>query len=209
MSHTSLDDIAQYYSAKIKTHGGTPQGVDWNGKDSQQLRFQQLSKIIQQSACFSVADLGCGYGALYSYLEMNYTDFNYQGYDISSAMIEHAQSQYNQSINANFVLADKLTERVDYAVASGIFNVRQQHSEEQWFGYIIQTLDNLNHYSQKGFAFNCLTIYSDLPKMRSNLYYADPCRLFDHCKKHYSKNIALLHDYDLYEFTLLVRKSND
>lgn len=209
MSYTSLDDIAQYYSAKIKTHGDTPQGVDWNGNDSQQLRFAQLSKIIQKSTGFSLADLGCGYGALYSYLKMTYKDFVYQGYDISNAMIEHALNRYSQTINANFVLADKLNRQVDYSVASGLFNVRQQHSEQQWFEYIIQTLDNLNQHSQKGFAFNCLTIYSDLPKMRSNLYYADPCRLFDHCKRNYTKNIALLHDYDLYEFTLLVRKSND
>ena len=39
------------------------------------------------------------------------------------------------------------------------------------------------------------------------LYYADPGRLFDLCKRRYSRNIALLHDYGLYEFTILVRKT--
>jgi hypothetical protein len=57
-----------------------------------------------------------------------------------------------------------------------------------------------------GFAFNCLTAYSDAHKMQSYLYYADPCRLFDLCKRRYSRNVALLHDYGLYEFTILVRK---
>ena len=42
--------------------------------------------------------------------------------------------------------------------------------------------------------------------MRPDLYYADPCRLFDLCKRRYAKNVALLHDYGLYEFTILVRK---
>ena len=42
--------------------------------------------------------------------------------------------------------------------------------------------------------------------MRPDLYYADPCELFDRCKRRYSRNVALLHDYDLYEFTILVRK---
>jgi hypothetical protein len=43
--------------------------------------------------------------------------------------------------------------------------------------------------------------------MRDNLYYADPFLLFDYCKKTYSRNVALLRDYGLYEFTLLIRKS--
>ena len=42
--------------------------------------------------------------------------------------------------------------------------------------------------------------------MRPYLYYADPLFLFDYCKKKYSKSVALLHDYGLYEFTILVRK---
>jgi len=42
--------------------------------------------------------------------------------------------------------------------------------------------------------------------MKDDLYYADPCYFFDYCKKKFSKNIALLHDYGLYEFTILVRK---
>ena len=57
-----------------------------------------------------------------------------------------------------------------------------------------------------GFAFNCLTSYSDAHKMRDYLYYADPCALFDLCKRRYSRYVALLHDYKLYEFTILVRK---
>ena len=64
----------------------------------------------------------------------------------------------------------------------------------------------MNQKSNKGFAFNCLTSYSDRDKMRNDLYYADPSFLFDYCKKKYSKNVAILHDYDLYEFTVLIRK---
>jgi hypothetical protein len=42
--------------------------------------------------------------------------------------------------------------------------------------------------------------------MRPDLYYGDPCALFDHCKRRYARNVAVLHDYGLYEFTILVRK---
>jgi hypothetical protein len=33
----------------------------------------------------------------------------------------------------------------------------------------------------------------------------DPLRLFDHCKRTFSPDVALLHDYPLWEFTILVR----
>jgi hypothetical protein len=60
--------------------------------------------------------------------------------------------------------------------------------------------------SRKGFAFNALSLYSDPEKRRPDLYYADPLALFDHCQRHFSRYVSLLHDYPLYEFTILVRK---
>jgi hypothetical protein len=42
--------------------------------------------------------------------------------------------------------------------------------------------------------------------MRDDLYYADPLFLFDYCKRNFAKNVALLHDYRIYDFTIIVRK---
>jgi hypothetical protein len=98
-------------------------------------------------------------------------------------------------------------ELADYGVASGIFNVRLSHEDSEWLDYIESMLEVLDRTSRLGFAFNCLTSYSDRDKMRDDLYYADPRRLFDLCKRRYSRDVALLHDYGLYEFTLLVRKA--
>ena len=94
----------------------------------------------------------------------------------------------------------------DYCVASGIFNVRLDNSDDDWFDYLSDTLRALDKFSLKGFAFNCLSSYSDEDKRRDDLYYADPRDLFDHCKRRFSRNVTLLHDYGLYEFTILVRK---
>jgi hypothetical protein len=94
----------------------------------------------------------------------------------------------------------------DYAVESGIFNIRLEYSYDEWTGYVITTLQKMNSLSRKGFAFNMLTSYSDAPYMKPHLYYADPCYYFDYCKRHFSRNVALLHDYNLFDFTILVRK---
>ena len=63
-----LEEVARYYSTKLAEHGDTARGVDWNGEESQALRFDQLARIIQRDSGFSLNDLGCGYGALFDYL---------------------------------------------------------------------------------------------------------------------------------------------
>jgi hypothetical protein len=94
----------------------------------------------------------------------------------------------------------------DYVVASGIFSARFSIPDEDWLAYIIATIATMDSRSRRGFAFNALTKYSDAHLMRDELYYADPGFLFDLCKRHYSRNVALLHDYDEYDFTIIVRK---
>jgi hypothetical protein len=64
----------------------------------------------------------------------------------------------------------------------------------------------MDRAGRKGFAFNCLTSYSDPERMRDDLYYGDPCYYFDLCKRLYSPQVSLLHDYGLWEFTIIVRK---
>ncbi len=202
---TLLDTVAQYYSEKLAQHGQTPRGVDWNGQDSQHNRFQQLSRILPDSGDFSVNDLGCGYGALVDYLAP-LRQFTYRGYDVAAAMVESARQAHAGMPGVEFIQAAVPTKEADYGVASGIFNVRLAVPEADWRSYMETTLDALAATSQRGFAFNCLTSYSDAEKMQPTLYYADPCYWFDQCKRRYSRQVALLHDYGLWEFTILVRK---
>jgi SAM-dependent methyltransferase len=201
-----LAEVAAYYSAKLAEHGPTPRGVDWNGEENQWLRFKQLSKIIEQPGGFTINDLGCGYGSLYDYLWPKYQDFAYTGCDVSGDMILAARSRHADSANIRFVVGAAPPEKADYGITSGIFNVRFDRRDAEWLDYIEATLDVLDRTSRHGFAFNCLTTYSDADMMRDYLYYADPCKLFDLCKRRYSRHIALLHDYGLYEFTIMVRK---
>ncbi|AEA67781.1 class I SAM-dependent methyltransferase [Pseudomonas brassicacearum] len=201
-----LEEVASYYSQKLALHGETPNGVDWNGEHGQAMRFEQLCKIINAPQAFSINDLGCGYGALVDYLKANNHTFSYLGVDISKEMIQAAKNRYVKDSQARFIESSEPDAVADYSVASGIFNVRLGRSDSEWLAYLENTLNILDRTSRLGFAFNCLTSYSDEDRKREDLYYADPCRLFDLCKRRYSRHVALLHDYGLYEFTLLVRK---
>lgn len=73
-----------------------------------------------------------------------------------------------------------------------------------WEHYVKKALFNVNEKSIKGFAFNILTTYVDYKER--HLYYADPLFFFDFCKKNFSRNVSLLHDYGLYEWTMIVKK---
>lgn len=203
---TVIDDVAKYYSEKLAEYGHTPRGVDWNGEDSQVERFRQLTRVLHDDLPFSINDLGCGYGAFFNYLVGRFSVSQYTGIDISRDMIQAAQGRHSADKRARFVVSAEPDQTADYGIASGIFNVRLGHGDKEWQDHLEDTLNSLDRTSQLGFAFNCLTAYSDENKKRPYLYYPDPCAIFDLCKRRYSKRVALLHDYDLYEFTILVRK---
>lgn len=201
-----IKEVEQYYTDKIIQHGATPRGVDWNSVESQELRYLMLSKIISnQEDSFSILDYGCGFGGMYHFYLNFFKNFKYTGYDISEKMIEEAKNIIKE--NENLIWTTNVPEeKYDYVIASGIFNVKFQTNEEVWMHYILETLEKINALSAKGFSFNILTSYSDKEYMKDNLFYADPLFFFDYCKKNFSKNVSLLHDYDLYEFTLLIKK---
>lgn len=199
------DDVAAYYTAKLEEHGPTARGVDWNGAAGQRRRFVELSRILDVEDGFSVFDLGCGYGAYFDFLSEHHKNFHYTGYDVSPAMIEAARDRLAGE-NVRLAVCGTPYIPADFGVASGIFNVRMGRTDEHWWNYIFATLDAMHANTRRGFAFNCLTSWSDPDLMRDTLYYADPTAVFEHCIRRYDRNVALLHDYGHYEFTMLVRK---
>jgi SAM-dependent methyltransferase len=206
MSKNIINKVDKYYTDKIREHGATSKGVDWNGQASQFLRFNQLSKVIEEWKDFSVLDYGCGFGSFISFLKENdYTDYEYIGFDISTEMLKEARSKFALA-NMSFVQDINEVKTVEYTIASGIFNVKLDTNEDDWESYIEETLKTINQKSSKGFSFNILTSFSDIEYMRPHLFYADPMKYFKFCKDNFSRNVALLHDYELYEFTIIVRK---
>ena len=199
-----LTKINKYYTDKVIAHGATSEGVDWNSKESHFLRFEQLSKVLPEDLNFSLMDYGCGFGFLIEFLVENNFKFNYSGYDISEEMIIKAKSIYSSK---NISFDSKLNaNKYEYTIANGVFNVKLDSTDQSWQKYIEETLNKINEISEKGFSFNILTSYSDEEYKKDYLYYADSLYFFDFCKRNFSKNVALLHDYELYEFTIIVKK---
>jgi SAM-dependent methyltransferase len=207
-----IDQIRQYFDDKLKTYGATPQGADWNSNGSQETRFEQLCKVIEDPHHVTILDFGSGYGALLDYLNhKGYQIDLYVGYDILESMVAEGKQRFAGQSNVIFTSNFDEVPAVDYAVASGVFNIKLDSPYEDWTQFALDNLEKLNNLVRKGFASNFLTSYSDAERMqaRADLFYADPCYLFDYCKKHFSRWVSILHDYRLYDFTLIVRKDQN
>jgi SAM-dependent methyltransferase len=207
MSESSdLSNVERYFSERLKAHGATHLGVDYNSTESQEARFFQLTKVVDPSVKYSLLDFGCGYGGMYDYLVRLGHSLHYVGYDIAESMVAKGRELHPDNPDCWFTQDIEQVPVVDYAVVSGTFNMKLDADFESWTRIILEALGQMNEHASKGLAFNMLTMYSDADRIRPDLYYGDPCFFFDHCKRNFSRNVALLHDYNLYDFTILVRK---
>lgn len=202
----NFQKIKDYFLDCFIKFGPAPKGLNWNSVDTQEKRFEQICKVIDFSMPFSIIDYGCGYGSLIDFLKQKGQDFTYYGYDIVEEMINKGRELHKSENQCKFFNVEDELVKSDYVVESGVFNVKQSNCDKDWTEYIIDLLIKMNSLSEKGLACNFLTKYSDPEFMRPDLFYADPLFFFDYCKKNFSRNVALLHDYDLYDFTIIVRK---
>ena len=207
----ALDGVAQLYEKSLSDHGLDSKSVGWKDEESQLLRFQKLVYVIDERASngeeISVNDLGCGYGAMFRYLDAidGVRLGKYFGYDISDEMLNTAKGVVADP-RAEFIKGARATNEADYSFVSGTFNVKLEASDEVWGEHVKAALLNLAEKSRRGLAFNLLSTYVDWKQ--DHLYYADPFVFFDFCKRNLSPHVALLHDYPLYEWTIIVRKKD-
>jgi hypothetical protein len=203
-----LAEVKEFNERQLQQHGSTPQGVGWNGVEAQLTRFEQVLKVIETRAgeVSSLNDIGCGYGALLDYLPDGGQNLDYRGYEVSSETLALAKKLHPESPGRTFKPFQEITP-ADYSIASGVLALKFSRSEAEWREYVFDTLDLFDQHSARGFSFNMLTSYSDADRKKDELYYADPCAVFDLCKRKYSRNVALYHDYSLFDFTIVVRKS--
>lgn len=198
-----LSGVERLYTESLMRHGPVPPGVGWKDAAAQNLRFVKLLEVVRgYDGEFSVNDLGCGYGALWTFLRQNGLPVRkYYGYDISEAMLAEARTGIDSDA-VELICGNRLSTQADFSFASGIFNVRLETPVKKWEAYVKATIHDLARNSTAGFAFNLLTSYVDYRE--DHLYYGDPAEYLGFCKRNFGR-VGLLHDYPLYEWTIFVR----
>lgn len=199
-------DVANYYASKLATYGATSQGVDWNGAASHDMRHRQFLRLVGNDRETSVLDLGCGYGDFLRFLRVEGHRGPFIGYDVAPNMIAEASRLHGEA-GCQWRVGAEPSETADFAIASGIFNVKGDVPIETWARYVRDTIDVLAQAGRRGFAFNVLSLSSDPERRASHLYYADASEMLSYCLLRYGRSVALLQDYGLYEFTVIVRRS--
>ncbi len=196
-----LKEQADYYAARLAEHGPTPRGVDWNGAESQALRHRQFLRLLDDPTG-SVLDLGCGHGDFFAYLRAHGHEGAFTGWDLAPAMIAAARAAHPA---ASWHVGAEPDGACDYAVASGVLNVKGARPDAEWAAHVDAVLGVLARSGRRGFGFNMLSLWSDAGKRRPDLFYADPPAVLAQCRARFGRHVALLADYGLWEFTVLVR----
>lgn len=208
-----LDAVGRYYTDKVRRHGATALGVDWDSGLGQRLRFVQLLKIVADwTEPLSLHDVGCGYGALLDHLCDRHpgAPVRYLGSDVSAEMIRRARRRRRPPgllHPPGFVVAGPEPPAADYSVASGIFNVRLDHPMDEWERHVAATLRALCAASRKGFAVNFMApeALQARPAAAASLYGPPAQRWIAFSRDVLRREVELLRGYGLPEYTLLVR----
>ncbi|WP_445216636.1 class I SAM-dependent methyltransferase [Bradyrhizobium sp. Pa8] len=200
-----LQQVAAHYTSKLRTHGSTSRGVDWNDLHSHELRHRQFLRLFEGAPDASLIDLGCGFGDFLRFLRLAGHRGRFVGYDVTPGMIDKARELHGEGDDRQWRVGSAPSETADFAVASGIFNVKGDVPSAAWSSYVLRTIDVLAQTGRQGFGFNVLSMSSDPDRRRPDLYYAEPAEMLSYCVSRYGRSVALLQDYGLYEFTVIVR----
>lgn len=198
--------VAAYYDAALARHGPTARGVDWKDDSSHLLRHRQFLRLVADDPDASVLDLGCGYGDFLTVLRAAGHRGRYLGCDLAPGMVATARELHGEGSDHGWLVGAQPPEACDYAIASGLLNVRRGAEPAAWDAYIESIIATLARYGRRGFGFNMLSLSSDPEKRRPDLHYGSPTGMLELCLTRFGRHIALLQDYGLWEFTVLVRQ---
>ncbi|MCK9472544.1 class I SAM-dependent methyltransferase [Sulfurimonas sp.] len=143
-------DSQKFYSSAIDKYGITARGVNWHSKESQKIRFDVILEMLPQNInLYTIADAGCGFGDLYTYmLKKKKAPKNYVGIDSLVDMYSIASENTGCEIVVADICKDKLPS-ADYYICSGAMNVLEEFETHLF-------IRNCYAASQIGFIFNVL-----------------------------------------------------
>jgi SAM-dependent methyltransferase len=203
----TLAAMRRRYEGWLAEHGPeSSRAVGWVHPDLQTVRFDVLARVMEGDEPVSVADFGCGTGALFAHLAAREAPpplRAYTGYDLVPAMVAAARTAIDDP-RARFVVAGEVTEDADYVLASGAFTIRPGMGDDEWAGHVRATLGGLWERARRGMAFNLLARGT---RVEPDAFSADPQEWAQWCMRELpASRVALLYGPPLPDFSVLVRR---
>ena len=187
--------VLQAFHASLEEHGATVQGVLYGSQESQSKRFQVLSEIADLTGK-SILDVGSGLGDLYTYLTSAFS--HYTGVDINPEMVAQAQARCPHAhFECRDLLQEPLTEKFDYVLASGTFNLQTPH----WTKWTRLMLRAMFTACKRGVGVNFLDVNSPFGKDKGSVY-LEPTTILAYIRANLSPWATLRQDYRANDFTI-------
>ncbi len=183
-SSDAYDRIFSYYRDFLK-HGDDARRVAWRAVHDQELRFENLLEALDDGVNeFSVLDVGCGLGDLFSYLERTGRRCRYHGVDIVPEMIEEAKKRHpTASFEVRDIVKNSPVESYDLVLCSGGMTVRTPHHER----FVRTMLDTMLGCANLAVAVNFQStrafLANPLAREDEDLYHTDPMKLYRMCRE--------------------------
>tara|TARA_B100000700_G_scaffold251580_1_gene282726 strand:- start:1023 stop:1676 length:654 start_codon:yes stop_codon:yes gene_type:complete len=175
--------LERYYDHSSDQFNNHIESVGWRSKQQQELRFKILLDHIKYPIeSLSLLDVGCGLGDLYDYLCREKKQCHYQGIDISSKLIQAANTAYPKGQFKQLALEQlPKTPQYDIIIASGTFSIADPKSPKM--ETLMAILQHLYQRCKVTLAFNLLDIKakpSDKPTRY--LRYFEPEKVHKYCQ---------------------------
>lgn len=203
---TQLDNInarqIEKYNAVAEKCGISSKSVLWDDPQTQYLRFQEITKQLDMNdSNNTLLDIGCGNGELFKYLNFHGYRGRYVGYDINEVLLSQARQRFqNIEVHCKDILAEDPTQRFDYVVLSGLFNVNVGQTQE-WVDSFIKRMFALTNQIM---VFNMISTH--VTYRDEGMYYRDPSEMLTFCISNLSKRTTLAHHNLPYNYTVAVFK---
>ena len=195
------------YHRRFLRFGSTATGVHWRDENEQKLRFKILCTPMKtnlyNNSSIHIADLGCGYGALFDYIQDQGFLGQYYGYDRNRRMIQYAKKTFPYK-NVHLLVSSKIDTEVDYTVLSGTFNLKMNSSDGIWWEGVKEMLTNSWAQTREIMAFNFLATPSKREPMQ-RLFYCDSKVMLSFCKT-LTPHITVIEEKSLLDTHLILHR---
>lgn len=207
MKNPIIEAQIKVFRESFIKHGDTPKGIFANDSKTQKIRYKNLLKnlLVYKEKDFSIHDIGCSMCDLHQYLLENNVNHEFSGTEIVEEMVVSARKKYpNIKLYNRDFINDKIDEKYDFVVLSGILNLPGDIDHALWHKFIFDLIPAMFEKCNIGIAFNFLTTYRTFSD--PTLFYLDPKEVLDVCNKTISRFIIMDQSYPLFETTTTIFK---
>ncbi len=200
--------IKSAYTRRFKEKGAKAEGVFWASQVSQKARFEQVladMKAERGSTRFSLADIGCGYGALFDYIRSTpaWQKIDYYGVDITPEMVSYCKREYPTD-KYRFSLGRVSKHPVDFAVFVGTFNLCHTDNYPLWEDYILRQLAASWARVRFGLVLNITSL--ETAKINNHIFYVKPDAFADKLASRFGPVITTPTQFVIQDTTYMINK---